>query len=65
MTINAEQTFEKDHSISGHGNCYLRPPPPVGRPKRHGPTSAHVAPARSITPAGEYQRMILTVVVDT
>ena len=24
MPIDAEQTFEKDHSISGHGDCYLR-----------------------------------------
>ena len=66
MTIDAEQTFEKDHSISAHGG--LRPtipPPPMGRPKRHGPISAHIAPARSITSAGEHQRMVFTVVVDT
>jgi hypothetical protein len=24
MTVDAKQTFEKDHSISGHGDCYLR-----------------------------------------
>jgi hypothetical protein len=66
MTVDAEQTFEKDHSISAHGG--LRPtipPPPMGRPKRHGPIGAHIAPARSITSAGEHQRMIFTVVVDT
>jgi hypothetical protein len=66
MTIDAKQTFEKDHSISGHGDLLLTiPPPPVGRPKRHGPISAHITPARSITSAGEYQRMIFTVVIDT
>jgi hypothetical protein len=46
MTINAEQTFEKDHSISGHGDRYLRPHRRqwVGW-DRHGPISAHIAPA--------------------
>jgi hypothetical protein len=24
MTIDAEQAFEKDHSISEHGDCYRR-----------------------------------------
>jgi hypothetical protein len=24
MTIDAEQTLEKDHSIAAHGDCYLR-----------------------------------------
>jgi len=24
MTIDAEQTLEKDHSIAAHGHCYLR-----------------------------------------
>jgi hypothetical protein len=24
MTVDAEQNLEKDHSISAHGDCYLR-----------------------------------------
>ncbi|MGC1358004.1 MAG: hypothetical protein WA851_19835, partial [Xanthobacteraceae bacterium] len=67
MTVDAEQSFEKAHSISAHDLQVLlaTPPPPVGWLKLHGPIGAHVAPARAITSAGEHQRVIFAAVVDT
>ncbi|MDE2283907.1 MAG: hypothetical protein KGK33_04755 [Hyphomicrobiales bacterium] len=47
MTVDAEQIFEKAHSISAHDFHILlaTPPPPVRRLKPYRPIGAHVTPA--------------------